>query len=202
MLLRKVIRLAIAGLLVLMGAPLAPPAAHATVSMSRAELSGTRLRIEGQATANRAITVDGVAMGLSDAAGSFRIERDPFATADCIVEVNDGSATATPASLSGCTVPPASTAGATGFISIVRGGNGHGRITSQPAGIDCTITEPGGTGTCTAEYAAGTVVTLDARPAADSSFLGWRATPGCRDPSKVMVAADIIISCQPVFALR
>jgi putative Ig domain-containing protein len=68
-------------------------------------LSGSRLRIEGRAAANRSITVDGVAMGTSDGAGEFRIERDGFtAPADCTVDVNDGSVTATSAKLSGCTV--------------------------------------------------------------------------------------------------
>src|SRR5215218_9308185 len=107
-------RLTTVGLLVLIGALVVPTTADAAVTVSRAELSGTRLRIEGQAAANRTITVDGVAMGTSDGAGAFRIERDPFAApADCTVDVNDGSAGPTPARLSGCTVgspPPASPA--------------------------------------------------------------------------------------------
>lgn len=89
--------------------PLAPGVAFATVSVSRAEVSGGNLRIEGSAAANRTITVDGVAMGSSDGAGRFRIERSGFtAPADCTVDVNDGSATATSARLSGCTTgsPP------------------------------------------------------------------------------------------------
>ncbi len=74
------------------------------MTVSRAELGGSRLRIEGRATANRTITVDGVAMGTSDGSGSFRIERDGFAApADCTVDVNDGSATPASATLSGCT---------------------------------------------------------------------------------------------------
>jgi hypothetical protein len=84
-------------------------AAVATVSIARAELSGNGLRLEGQAIANRTITVDGVAMGTSDGAGNFRIERQPFsAPADCTVDVSDGSASPTAARLSGCTVaaPP------------------------------------------------------------------------------------------------
>ena len=78
--------------------------ADAAVTVSRAELNGGRLRIEGQAAANRTITVDGVAMGTSDGSGSFRVERDGFAApADCTVDVNDGSATPATARLSGCT---------------------------------------------------------------------------------------------------
>jgi hypothetical protein len=107
-------RLALVGMLVLFGVLAATSIAQAAVSISRAELSGTQLRIEGQAAPNRTITVDGVAMGTSDGSGRFRIERSGFsAPADCTVEVNDGSATAATARLSGCTVsssppPPSS----------------------------------------------------------------------------------------------
>src|SRR5918998_1660744 len=107
-------RLALVGALVLIGALVVASAAQAAVSISRAELSGTQLRIEGQAAPNRTITVDGVAMGTSDAGGRFRIERSGFsAPADCTVDVNDGSASPTSARLSGCTQtstpPPTST---------------------------------------------------------------------------------------------
>jgi hypothetical protein len=91
--------------------------AGATVTISRAEMNGSRLRIEGRAAANRTITVDGVAMGTSDGSGNFRIERDGFSPpGDCTVDVNDGSAVATSARLSGCTVttpPPTTTPSAT-----------------------------------------------------------------------------------------
>jgi len=97
-------RLAVVGVLVLIGALLLSSSAQAAVSISRAEISGTQLRIEGQANANRTITVDGVDMGTSDGSGRFRIERSGFtAPADCTVDVNDGSATAATARLSGCT---------------------------------------------------------------------------------------------------
>lgn len=82
-----------------------PGISFATVSVSRADLSGDRLRIEGIAAANRTITVDGVAMGSSDGGGRFRIERTGFTPPpDCTVDVNDGSATATTAELEGCTL--------------------------------------------------------------------------------------------------
>ena len=276
--------------------------AQATVRISRAELSGTRLRVEGTAAPNRAITVNGAVMGSSDGAGSFRIERDPFAKpADCRVAVDDGSGAPATATLSGCTVssPPASstaslsavsvnpteviggnastgtvrltsaaptggflvslssdnTAAATvppsvtvaagstsatftvstnrvnaqssniigtaagvtryaiitvwdefhfthGSVSIIPGGNGSGVITSQPAGINCTITNGNGSGTCSSFFTAGTVVRLDARPAANSSFQGWRGLPGCGDPSKITVRRGTNINCQPGFTLR
>lgn len=83
---------------------LAEPA-FAAVTVTRAEVSGSGLRIEGTALASRSITVDGVVMGTSDNSGSLRIQRDPFTRpADCTVDVNDGSTTVTVARLSGCTV--------------------------------------------------------------------------------------------------
>jgi hypothetical protein len=84
---------------------LTPTAAQATVRVSRAELSGTRLRLEGTATPSRTITANGVNVGSSDSSGNFRAEKDPFAKpGDCKVSVNDGSSTPTTATLSGCTV--------------------------------------------------------------------------------------------------
>ena len=300
-------RLAVVGMLVLIGALVMASVAQAAVSISRAELNGTQLRIEGQASANRTITVDGVAMGTSDGSGKFKIDRSGFtAPADCRVDVNDGSATAASARLSGCTVrsspstassaslssltisptdvvgpdpatgtvtlssaapsggftvnltsdntaaatvpssvtvPAGSTSAtftvstkevtnaqsatiigtvggdfsterhavitvwdpfhfANGSIAILPGGNGSGRISSQPAGIDCTITGGNGAGACNAFFPVGTVVRLDARPADNSSFAGWRSLPGCFDASKVTVARGTTITCQPVFSLK
>jgi hypothetical protein len=282
--------------------------ASATVRISRAELNGTQLRIEGTAAPNRTITVNGTAMGTSDSGGNFRVQRDPFtAPADCRVRVDDGSGTPATATLSGCTVTSApstapsttpslasvgvnptdviggdsatgtvtlsalapaggftvslssdNTAAATvppsvvvpagarsatfivsagqvnaqsatiigtvggdfatakyaiitvrdafhyshGSIAIVPGGNGSGTVTSQPAGINCTITNGNGSGACTSFFLTGTVVRLDARPAANSSFQGWRGLPGCSDPSKITVARGTTINCQPGFSLK
>jgi hypothetical protein len=301
---RRPSRLGLVVLLVVIAA-LFPAAAEGAVSVSRAEVSGTQLKIEGTAIANRTITVDGVAMGTSDGAGRFRVQRDSFtAPADCTVDVNDGSATATTARLSGCTAsapPPSSSptlssvtivpneviqgASATGTvrlasaapsggivvalrndgspiatfpasvtvpagsasasftiatsptatgsaiivgrvggdattdksailtsytefhfnngsISILPGGTGSGRVTSSPAGIDCTIIRGNGSGACTSFFPVGTVVRLDARAAADSDFRGWRGLPGCFDPSRITVARGTNITCQPGFFLK
>lgn len=99
--------------LVLAGLLVSEPAV-AAVSVSRAEVDGTELRIEGTALASRDITVDGVAMGRSDTSGSFRIRQSPFtAPADCTVTLNDGSPVTTETRLSGCIVsqppPPSDT---------------------------------------------------------------------------------------------
>ncbi len=122
-------------------------AAHATVSVSRAEVSGDRLRVEGRATAGRPITVDSVQMGTSSSSGDFRIERSGYTRpADCTVDVNDGSATPTNVRLSGCTVttstpPPPPTAALGGFglsPSTVTGG--------ASATATVTLTAPAPTG--------------------------------------------------------
>jgi hypothetical protein len=91
---------------------------------------------------------------------------------------------------------------ANGFVSIIPGGGGSGQVTSQPAGIDCTIANGSGSGACTSAFPVGTVVRLDARPAANSSFVGFRQTPGCFDASKIMVARGVTITCQVGFVLR
>jgi Putative Ig domain len=79
--------------------------AQAAVTISRAEVSTDRLRIEGSATASRPITVDGVQMATSDSSGSFKIDRSGYTPpADCTVDVNDGSAAPVNVRLSGCTV--------------------------------------------------------------------------------------------------
>lgn len=285
--------------------------ANATVHITKGELNSSQLRLEGTALPNSVITVDGVALGSSDANGNFKIEKDPYTPpASCVVQVNDGSNTATSVTLAGCTAPTATSpspppppsatapalsrvtvnptdviggtsatgsvtlsaaapvgglqiqlssddpaaatvpavvtvpAGATsaGFpittnvvanpqssliigtaggvstygiitvytpfafanasISLIAGGNGNGTVTSQPAGINCTITGSGSSGSCGAWFPVGTVVRLDARPAANSSFVGWHPVPGCGDPSKVVATRGEFISCQPGFVLK
>ena len=91
----------------------------------------------------------------------------------------------------------------TGTIQIVQGGTGQGTITSDPAGIDCTLGGEGGpTGTCEASFGAGTRVKLRAVAADNSKFLGWAPVTSCPKPKNLTVEAGDIISCQPVFEFR
>ncbi len=164
-----------AALSVALAVVLAVPA-HAAVTVSRAEVSGGQLRIEGQAAASRPITVDGVQLGTSSSSGSFRIERSGFTPpADCTVDVNDGSATATNVRLSGCTV----TAAALGSVSLspttVQGG-GTAAVTvtltrAAPTGgasvslassntaatVPASVTVPGGVTSASATVTTGSV---------------------------------------------
>jgi hypothetical protein len=55
-------------------------------------------------------------------------------------------------------------------LKVTAGGAGSGALNSSPAGIDeCGAVA----GSCEAPYEDGTVVTLTAKPAADSTFAGW-----------------------------
>jgi lysophospholipase L1-like esterase len=56
--------------------------------------------------------------------------------------------------------------GGTFALTVTRAGAGTGAITSNPAGISCGTT-------CGANYASGTVVTLTATVASNSTFGGW-----------------------------
>jgi hypothetical protein len=91
---------------------------------------------------------------------------------------------------------------ANGSISILPAGNGSGAITSQPAGISCTVTLGSGTGACSSFFPKGTVVKLITQARAGSKFQGWRGTPGCGDPSRITVSAGTNITCQGGFVLR
>jgi hypothetical protein len=72
----------------------------------------------------------------------------------------------------GCSsLPPVIPEAETGIVlSVEKSGSGDGVITSTPVGINC------GTD-CTAEFEAGTVVTLTAQAGSGSTFAGWQG--GC-----------------------
>lgn len=64
-------------------------------------------------------------------------------------------------------------------LSVVKSGNGAGRVTSAPAGIDCGST-------CSKSFTSGASVTLTAAAAAGSTFEGW--TGACTGTSACTVA--------------
>jgi centrosomal CEP192-like protein len=91
----------------------ASASAEAAITIGRADLSGTQLRVEGRgAVPNHAVTVSpGSVAGTSDGSGAFKIQKDPYASSTCQITVSDGSNSAS-ARLSGCSAtsppPPAS----------------------------------------------------------------------------------------------
>ena len=51
-------------------------------------------------------------------------------------------------------------------LSVSKKGNGEGKVTSTPAGIDCGVN-------CSEDYEQGKVITLEASPNAGSRFISW-----------------------------
>ena len=174
--------------------------AQAAVTVSRAEVSGDRLRIEGSATANRAITVDGVQMGTSDGSGSFRVERSGYTRpADCTVDVNDGSAVATNVRLSGCTVtspPPTAALSAISLspATVTGGASGSATVTltaAAPAGgavvsltssntaaatVPTTLTVPAGVTTATTSSVQTSTVSATTTSVISATYNGTTRT--------------------------
>jgi alpha-tubulin suppressor-like RCC1 family protein len=58
-------------------------------------------------------------------------------------------------------------------LVVTLSGEGAGSVNSAPAGIACTGTLGGMTGTCTASFPHGTTVVLTATPGATMTFAGW-----------------------------
>lgn len=61
------------------------------------------------------------------------------------------------------------------LVSVVKAGSGSGRVTSNPAGIDCGAD-------CSERYPYNTSVTLTATPAPGSVFVGWDGYWDCEGP--------------------
>jgi hypothetical protein len=75
-------------------------------------------------------------------------------------------------------------------LTVTLAGSGQGRVTSDPAGIDC------GTA-CSNAYDYGTVVTLTATAAAGSRFAGWIGAADCADGTVVMTGD---LACTATFS--
>jgi len=171
--------------------------AQAAVTISRAEVSADRLRIEGSATASRPITVDGVQMATSSSSGDFKIDRSGYRPpADCTVDVNDGSAAPVNVRLSGCTV----TASALGSLSLspatVQGGaTASATVTltaPAPAGgavvsltssnlgavtVPATLTVPAGATSAATSAVATSAVTSTTTSVISATYNGVARTP-------------------------
>ena len=89
-----------------LAALLVPSIAVGAISVSRAELSGGDLRVEGSgALANATVTVSGgaqVASARAGSSGSFRVSASGYTSPTCLAMVSDGTSSAQ-RTLSGCT---------------------------------------------------------------------------------------------------
>src|SRR6266851_1986369 len=80
--------------------------ANAAIVITRSELIGGQLRVEGQgAQPNAPISVNGTVRGTADTGGRFKILAANFSSPTCSVTVSDG-VTSAAASLIGCTSAP------------------------------------------------------------------------------------------------
>jgi hypothetical protein len=79
-------------------------------------------------------------------------------------------------------------------LIVMRVGNGSGTVSSNPAGISCGAD-------CAQGYAPGTVVTLSAAPAADSTFTGWSGG-GCSGTGTCQVTMSQAVMVTATFALQ
>ncbi|MBE7447929.1 MAG: hypothetical protein HS111_03260 [Kofleriaceae bacterium] len=78
-------------------------------------------------------------------------------------------------------------------ITVAKNGNGNGTVTSSPAGITCGAD-------CDQVYPAGTMVTLTATAAADSTFGGWSGA--CTGTGTCTVQVNAVVAVTATFALR
>lgn len=79
-------------------------------------------------------------------------------------------------------------------LTVARGGNGSGTVTSAPAGIACPID-------CDQTYTAGTNVTLTAAPSVGSTFTGWSGG-GCSGTGTCMVSVNTATVVTATFTLK
>jgi hypothetical protein len=100
------------------------------------------------------------------------------------------------------TVGPAWGQEETGTIRINQGGTGQGTVTSDPAGIDCTLGFGDPSGTCIATFPVGTKVKLKAEAADGSKFVGWAPVNSCPKPQNLTVEAGDTPICVPVFEFK
>lgn len=123
--------------LAVMAAFLAAPSSVSAVTVSRAQLSGSQLRVEGTAVAGGWVTVASsthMASASADSGGGYRIESSSFRSDTCRVTVSDGGRTAdAQATLSGCsppstTPPPGDAPPPPGSCTIVPGALGDGNV--------------------------------------------------------------------------
>ena len=76
-------------------------------------------------------------------------------------------------------------------VSITSAGSGSGAVTSNPAKLDCVITNGAAGAGCSTHFASGTAVTLTADPTGGSTFDGWaEACSGAQPACAIVVNTD------------
>lgn len=80
-------------------------------------------------------------------------------------------------------------------LTVVKAGDGKGDVTSSPAGIDCGAT-------CSAPLAAGTSVTLTAKPSVGATFKGWSGGGCSGSGATCTVTMSAAVSVTATFAVE
>ena len=77
-------------------------------------------------------------------------------------------------------------------VSITSAGSGSGKVTSNPAKLDCAITSGAAGVGCSTHFSSGTAVTLTADPIGGSTFDGWTGEcSGAQPACAIVVNADV-----------
>jgi hypothetical protein len=77
-------------------------------------------------------------------------------------------------------------------VSITSAGSGSGKVTSNPAKLDCVITSGAAGVGCSTLFSSGTAVTLIADPTGGSTFDGWTGDcSGAQPACAIVVNADV-----------
>ena len=82
-------------------------------------------------------------------------------------------------------------------VSIASAGSGSGTVTSNPAKLDCVITNGAIGDGCSTPFASGAAVTLTADPTGGSTFGGWTgACSGAQPACAIVVNADTRVTAR------
>jgi Fe-S cluster biogenesis protein NfuA len=85
-------------------------------------------------------------------------------------------------------------------LTVTGSGTGRGSVTSSPSGINCTISAGSASGTCSARYTSGAVVTLTAAPISTHTFAGWSGA--CTGTGSCRVTMSQARTVTAVFRIR
>lgn len=86
------------------------------------------------------------------------------------------------------------------LLTVTPSGIGNGAVTSTPAGINCTRSAQAESGTCSAAFDAGTVVSLTATPTGAHAFTGWSGA-GCTGTTGCQVTLDQAVTVTADFTI-
>jgi PKD repeat protein len=117
---------------------------------------------------------------------SFEARSEGLTEAFLLIPSNDAAPSLARVSLSGSGRHP--------VLTVTRGGSGDGKVIDSSGSIDCGVA-------CSAQYQAGSTVTLTAEPGAGASMTGWLGA-GCTGTRPCILRMDADLAVRADFALR